>query len=402
MYNGDVLGEQGREALHSCVKVHICLDPELENLTRYDRETALKRLETCYGGNLPQGFETWLFFDPLAVFDSREGHNISKMKGTYNIVTIREALFSYDQISYVAKYPEESIGPGFKELKSLIDKRRADVDKEFAEARHNPDTQREYSWTVAQRRVRDCFAGNFAGDKGLLEHKSARQMYTIIDIHNAFQDIDRHGKLLTHPEDDGPGSQELKALIEENREKLTNELKEAGDKPFSQREYSHSQAERRLRDCFAGILPGDTDIFTITKKTYDISDIKNALEYFDNKTLIEKYFKGEELHDEKNQDVDCERAFIQAEYEEAISKTEKEHGSGFIIDDCTIITSKHVIDAYLEDMKKYRIYISNEIISDVYVPCKVVDFDVHSDLAHALLGTLLEENFRNTSIAVVQ
>ena len=382
MADDDVLGDGGREAIHSCVRVHICsLDPEQKNLNEYDRDTALKKLKTCYGGSLPQGFGSWLFFDPLALFDSREGHNISKMKRTYNIITIREALFSFDQISYVAKYPEESDGPAYEEFKELIDKRRADVDKELAEARRYPDAQREYSWIVAQRRVRDCFSGNFAGDRGLLKRKPAGQMYTITEVYDTFQVIDKHGELLTYPEDEGPGSEELKTLIDGNRVKLIKEVKKAKEKPFLQREYSHSQAERRVRDCFAGTVLGDTDIFPERKNTYNISEIKAAIDNFDNKKLIEKYREEEKLDEEKKKTVDDARDSIQAEYEKAISETEVIYGSGFIIQDGTIVTNKHVIDDYLRDKEKNRIYISNKVIGGIYVPCKVADLDSRNDLA---------------------
>ena len=377
MADDDVLGDDGRVAIHSCVKVHICsLDPEQKSLKKYDRDTALEKLKTCYGGSVPQGFTSWFFFDQLALFDSREGHDISKMKRTYNIITIREALFSFDQISYVAKYPEESDGPAYKEFKELIDKRRADVDKELAEARRYPDAQREYSWIVAQRRVRDCFSGNFAGDRGLLKRKLAGQMYTITEVYDTFQVIDKHGDLLTYPEDEGPGSEELKTLIDGNREKLIKEEKEAKEKPFVQREYSHSQAERRVRDCFAGTVLGDTDIFPERKNTYNISEIKAAIDNFDNKKLIEKHREGEELDD-----VDDARDSIQAEYEKAISETEVSYGSGFITEDGTIVTNKLVIEKYLSEPAKYRIYISNEVIDGVYVPCKVADWDPQNGLA---------------------
>lgn len=80
MADDDLLGDDGREAIHSCVKVHICsLDSEQKSLKKYDRDAALEKLETCYRGSFPQGFSSWLFFDPLALFDSREGHNISKI-----------------------------------------------------------------------------------------------------------------------------------------------------------------------------------------------------------------------------------------------------------------------------------------------------------------------------------
>ena len=377
MADDDVPGDDGREAIDSCVKVHICsLDPEQKSLKLYDRDTAHEKLKTCYGGSVPHGFTTWLFYDPLALFDLHEGHDIWEMTRTYDIISIREALFFIDQISYVAKYPKESDGPAYKELKELIKKRRADVDKELGEARRYPEAQREYSWIVAQRRVRDCFSGNFAGDRGLLERKPAGQMYTITEIYGTFKNIDKRGELLTYPEDEGPGSEELKTLIDGNREKLIKEEKEAKEKSFVQREYSHSQAERRVRDCFAGTVSGDTDIFPERKNTYNISEIKAAIDNFDNKKLIEKY-----REEEKKKTVDDARDSIQAEYEKAISETEVIYGSGFIIEDGTIVTNKHVIDDYLHDKEKNRIYISNKVIGGIYVPCKVADLDSRNDLA---------------------
>ena len=381
MADDDVLGDDGREATHSCVKVHICsLDPEQKSLKKYDKESALRIFTFCYAESHLQ-LQRFALFDPFARFDSLEGYDISKMKRSYNIITIREALFSCDQISYVAKYPEESDSPAYKETKELIDKRRADVGKELTEARRYPDAQRKYSWIVAQRRVRDCFSGNFAGDRGLLNHKPAGQMYTITEIYDTFQDIDNCGNLLTYPEDEGPGSEELKALIDGNRETLIKEEKEAKEKPFVQREYSHSQAERRLRDCFAGTVSEDTDIFPERKNTYNISEIKAAIDNFDNKKLIEKYREEEKLDDKKKKTIDDARDSIQAEYENAISETEVIYGSGFIIQDGTIVTNKHVIDDYLRDKEKNRIYISNKVIGGIYVPCKVADSDPRNDLA---------------------
>ena len=163
----------------------------------------------------------------------------------------------------------------------MIKKRRADVDKELGEARRYPEAQREYSWIVAQRRVRDCFSGNFAGDRGLLKRKLAGQMYTITEVYDTFQVIDKHGDLLTYPEDEGPGSEELKTLIDRNREKLKEE-KEAK----RNREFSRNQAERRVRDCFAGTVSGDTDIFPEQKNTYNIFEIFASIDNFDEKKLM--------------------------------------------------------------------------------------------------------------------
>ena len=369
----DLLGDVGRKAIESCFKVQICdLRQGKESLTFFDRATALKKIRACYEGSLPQGFNSWLFFDPLALFDSREGHK----RSTYNIITIREALFYYDQISYVDKYPEESDDPACKELKELIDKRRADVQKELTEAEHYPDTQREYSWIVAQRRVRDCFSGNFAGDRGLLKPKPRGEMYTITEIYDAFQDIEKRGDFLTYPKDEGPGSEELKTLIDRNREKLKEE-KEAK----RNREFSRNQAERRVRDCFAGTALGDTDILPEQKNTYSIFEIQAAIDNFDEKKLMKKYSEEETLDHEKKKMVDDARKSIQDEYEVAISETQMSYGSGFIIENGYILTEQHVLEDYFPWKETKRIYISNEATDGLCVPCKIVNSDPYYDLA---------------------
>jgi len=82
--------------------------------------------------------------------------------------------------------PPPGYGPGSDEMKELIDRRRADVERECQEATANPDARIQYSWLVAQRRVRDCFAGSFAGDAGLLRLKrDPNEPYNIINIKDA-------------------------------------------------------------------------------------------------------------------------------------------------------------------------------------------------------------------------
>ena len=381
MDSEDVLSDDGRKALNSCVKIQTFSVPELQE---YDRKTALERLRGCYGGVFPRGFDSWLLFDPLKLYDEHNGHNISEVK-KYNIIVIYEALLAYDEVNYVEKYPKEI--PGSENLKAAIEKRRADVHRESEEAKINPDEQRKYSWIVAQRRVRDCFAGNFAGDVGLLKRKIGER-YTIIDISDAVEEIDNEGKLCKYPENEGNGCEELKKVIDANRYELSQERKDAEENPCKQREYSRSEAERRVRDCFAGSLKQDTDIFpSISKnreKNFKIIHIQRAIEYFDKKKLIEKQPKSGGSSDGLK--VDNERANIRTEYEKANTLTAIEYGTGFIIHNCFIITNKHVIQRYLEDKEKYgdegryRLGILNEVINYLLSPT-VVKVDNKNDLA---------------------
>ena len=383
MDSEDVLGNDGRKALNSCVKIRTCSGPDLQE---YDRKTALGRLKRCYGGELPRGFHSWLLFDPLKLYDERNGHNISEVK-TYNINVIYQALLYYDEVNYVEKYPKEL--PGSEHLKAAIDKRRADVIRECEEAEVNPDGLRKYSWVVAQRKVRDCFTGNFAGDEGLLKHKVGER-YTITDISSAVEELDNEGKLCKYPEDEGNGCEELREAIDTNRYGLSQECENAKENLCEQRKYSRSEAERRVRDCFTGTLREDTDIFPWIRKsreaTFTISQIKQAVEYFDKKKLIEIRPKPGTGSKELKEEVDNERANIWTEYEKANTLTIIEYGTGFIIDDFCIITIKHVIQKYLEDKEKYgdkgryRLVIYNEVIDQLLSPT-VVKVDDKNDLA---------------------
>ena len=479
--NGDLLGNEGRKALDACVKVKIYGPPETR---RYDWNTALSRLKGCYEGEWPNGLLSWMSFEELTLpyeFDI-DGNPVEK---TYNIVDIRDALVKFDERNYVEKYPKE--GPGSEKTRELIDKRRADVERELKEATANPDSQQRYSWTVAQRRVRDCYAGNFAGDIRTLKEKISlskpqRNLYSIKDIHDAVDNHDKqsletysfknrymykkisahragvekeyeeaiaptatphkytqdeaeqrvrdcfcdtngpqngrhifhiYGKckgdfyifdiknavcsydsamqqLHKYPEK-GPGSEELKKLIDRNRAELKAEYQKfltVDTSNLPVREYSWSEAEHRVRDCFAGTLAGDGDIFPTKKdqsgmpkiyQTFDIFNIKQSLDYFDSKKLREKYPEKGVGYEEMKQRVDEKRASIQSEYEIATTNVEIEHGSGFVIQDHFILTNKHVIETYLDDEDSYEICISNASIGEL--SCKVAHCDPGKDLA---------------------
>ena len=158
MHNGDVLGDEGRKALNACVKVKIYGKPETR---RYNREATMWRLRGCYASG---DFYPWLYTDQLTLpKDLQYVDHTKSEKTTYNIVDIHDALINCDEKSYVDKYPRE--GPGCEKLRTLIDRRREDIEREYKEARNNPEKRLKYPWIVAQRRVRDCFVGRFPGDK---------------------------------------------------------------------------------------------------------------------------------------------------------------------------------------------------------------------------------------------
>ena len=615
--NGDLLGDEGRKALDACVKVKIYGRPE--NIPKYHWKTALDELDKCYAGYVPT--PDWMYSLPTKprLLNDRLCHlmlptewdedgNPHREK-IFDIIEIHEAVVNFDEMPYVERCPK-----GSDELKELIDKRRADVQRECQEATANPDARIQYSWLVAQRRVRDCFAGSFAGDYLLVQlkcdpnepynivdihdavvhwneksffqfkcsacpvyfarskeercflepnvfypedkfwwkkHNAERddverefkeatsttdkvikeyprdeaelrvkncygygdhnsfkchvldgtpilpikrddsgkvdQTYNIFDIHEALKQLDKRKLLQKYP-DEGPGSDELRKSIEANNfrvkqeyEKATSELsryshseaekrvrdcfeyalpkekvifpaeedetkepcsnktydifdihrrllyfdenernvtrerlkcpdpsdmtepekaakmqRDAVTKEYEQAksrllEYSLNEAEHRVRDCFAGTIlrrPGDTDIFPTkeeksgipkTQQTYDIFEIKNAIDHFDEKKLRDRYLDEKDPESKKkNRSADEQRAEIERKYAEATMKVEIEHGSGFIVHDHFIITNKHVIEDALCDETK-EICISNEAIGEL--PCKVIYYDAGKDLA---------------------
>ena len=377
MDSEDVLGDDGRKALNACVRVRTYCVAQLQE---YDRQTALERLSGCYGGPFPRGFGSWLLFDPLKIYDVRNGHNISEVK-RYSINVIYDALLNFDKMKYVEKYPNKE-DPRREYLIATIDKRRDNVSREIEEAEGNPDGQRKYSWIVAQRIVRDCFAGNFAGDVGLLKQKFGER-HSIIDIFNTVKAIDDEGQLLRYPEDKGDGSKELKNAIEANWDELTKEYEDAMENPCRQRKYSRSGAERRVRDCFAGTLREDTDIFPNVRNsreaTFNIFDIKSAIDNFDEKKLIDKYPKPGRGEDEKRKNVDDQRAGILTEYEKTIKLVTISYGTGFLIGNGLAITNEHVIRRHLNDKERYGLFVSNELIH--CLPTEVVFVDDKNDLA---------------------
>ena len=531
----DVLGQEGRKSLDACVKVKIYGRPQTR---RYDYSSTIERLEKCFAGKYPDGLNALyrrILKQPEtsntehALMDESiiEKILLPSFRDNYGIIDIYESLVRLDNTPYVEKYPAGKQTDSDK-WKNWIDKRREDVEREVREATANRDERHRYSWLVAQRRVRDCFAGNFAGDASLLERKTAdysckirdpyerrkKEMSTpdtcsISDIYKAFKkhdsvsvsknieklscqrcqvseevkkqrdDVDteyqqavtvsftstsiqKHRKYsqeeafhrvescycsscakyvyafrglfnqtisLCHQKafdifficrslccidanhilyqnrwepklvsnlvlfekypSDGPGSAELKELIDAHRTCLEKEYRE--DKLNKQR-YTLSEAERRVRDCFAGSFVCDyTNIFPSKAtdegtlridQTYNIFDIQRAIQYFDSKKLVDKYPEEEGPGADEKKKVDEERACIKQEYDEATAFVEVEHGSGFIIQDHFIITNKHVIELALNDESHItQILISKAALGDVGLPCEVAHYDAGKDLA---------------------
>ena len=324
--------------------------------------------------------------------------------GPYEIDEIYEAFLLYDSLSFADKYryPKDNCSSS-----SEIDANRADVDveRQYNEAISTGGMDVElskYSYMEAKSRVQACYHFPIHDDHfygaflhPVQRHASEPQQFTILDIHQVLCHFDNMLLLPKYPQN-GPGSDDLRKLIDMHRADLVKEYQESKSRQHVKRKYSRYEAERRVRDCFAWAFVEDTDVFPNKKdesgtpkiyQTYDIFDIQNAIDHFDSKRFYRKYPLGEGLSKEMKsvcdrirKRVDEARAGIEKEYAEATEMTDLEHGSGFIVQGHFVITNKHVVEAALHDeTKRTQIIISNEFIGEV--PCDVIHIDALKDLA---------------------
>ena len=269
------------------MKVKILGRPE--NTLKYRWNTAFERLWKCYAGRYPLrlqqlGRDADLLLLPI---------ELDEMKTTsFDIVDIHDALVNFDAMRYVEKYPKP--GHGSDRLKQDIDKRRAEIEKEYQEAIAEPDGRRRYPWLVAQRRVRDCFAGNFAGDSLILQDFDffsrgcdPNKRYLISDIHDAIVQIDeavRWHEMSYVQKYPYSGNTSVLKEIDACRADIEREIKEAISNPEELKEYSSDEAEQRCRRCFFRLLfPVNTHLVRSLKgtpnltQTYNIFYIHKAL-----------------------------------------------------------------------------------------------------------------------------
>ena len=287
----DVLGEEGRKVRDACVKVKII--GKLDDKRRYTWKDAVGRLQNCYSvesrvsddGNcylLPHF--SHLFPDPDKYeFDPFRGTYAGK---TYDILSIHDALEKIDEKPFVEKYTSRQ-RPEHDELNKLIDNRRSDIEIEYEEALANPDARHKYSWLVAQRRVRNCFGGNFRDDFELLPGRLSYfgGLFSIIHIYDVVckwktADSEIFKKFM---DEEGPGTYEQKVLVEEHISVMEKEYRNARR---SLKQYSKDEAEKRVTDCLPDDPSLDKSKFLIQGggrcdgniyKTYDIFDIVNGV-----------------------------------------------------------------------------------------------------------------------------
>lgn len=264
----DVLGDEGRKVVDACVKVKI-MGIQKNTLAKYNRNQALRRLLSCYAGEIPNSDDySWqTIVDHTMLPPQYDDNGERKEEETYDIFDIHDARESFDDKPYVEKYPKE--GTGCDELENLINERRKEVEKELNEAKVNGSARTEYSWAVAQRRVRDCYAGNFAGDS--LIFIVDKRHYNIVDIYETVRKWDfewrettgvsyvrkriEKGPRVIHDITDknyvlnvleGPGCDELKRSVKKQISNVQNEYQEAKRKL---KQYSEDEAVKKVRNC---------------------------------------------------------------------------------------------------------------------------------------------------------
>ena len=442
----DLLGEEGRKAADACVKVAIF---GIRKLRRYTRDSALERLWKCYGGELPNK-DCGMDLDPV-ILPERDGKH--RLKKSYDIRDISKALHDFDRMKFVKRDTDE-IG----NENETASKHYREVVEEFQNS-----SDAIYSPEVAQRRVRDCYAGNFPGDVSTLPSKEEdsedHKPYSIFDIHDALARSDKVINALQCPEEEhtqaGSYTSALRKSIDQQRETLSEEYKKAvrecqgkeysakqanrkvkdcykdckknkADKNVLKRElklatktrkkytifdirdicvrcedsfsvdttrkhsdarkkveseyqetissckrqgYSRDRAERLVRNCYVGSFPKDKAILP-EKKRYLISDIKEAVDYYDRKPLVDKYPAEREMQPDerkrKIKEIDEYRAAIKEEHDKGEEEQEIDHGSGFIIQSQFIMTCGHVVSD-----GKESVYIYNKIINPK-LKCEVI------------------------------
>ena len=389
--NCDVLGDEGRKALDACVKVSI-YGRQPENIKKYHWKEAWEKLDKCYAGwppGLLWGRGTWLpheLLQYLMLPTEWDEYGQPDREKICDIIEIHDALKNFDEMPYVETYPKP--GPGSDELKELIDRRRADVERECQEAKANPDARIQYSWLVAQRRVRDCFAGSFAGDAGLLQPKrDPNEPYNIVDIHDAVVHWNEKSFFASLIGDYDARNNKWWKKHTAERDDVERELKEAistTDKVI--KEYSRDEAEQRVKNCYGNFFdyqaPPDTPVLPNKSgnsgkvdQTHNIFDIHEALQQLDEKKLLQKYPDEGPGSVELTKSIEENNLCVKQEYEKAtFGLCRYSHSEA----------EKRVRDCFVDALPKKKVIFPAEE-DETNGPCsnKTYDiFDIHRRLLY--------------------
>ena len=402
----DILGDEGRKALDAVVKV------ELADTT----------------------FVAPTFTEQIL------------MEDRYSIFDIYEAVSYFDEAICLRKCPIECVfNKKTKEIRNLRD----DIEREYEEAKSMAKKPKEYRLVEAEQRVKGCYAGHFPKETEIFALKvdeygeEQTKTYNIFDIRQAVQLFDKKRLIQKYPEDKDPEYDELKKLIEEYNFKVNEEYTEA---KCRLPRYSHSEAERKVRECFQDLLKWQATIFPIEEnesgaasvnESHDILDILKRVTHFEecefkNSSIVP--YMIDKLAMEYLRAVHCQRIYSRDEAERRVKdcfagtfpdhvdlfltgrdkygipkshRTSKSveckeacflsdeqqdywnlfkkvveqrgNGSGFIFKDHFVITSSKFGDERVLFCEQRKIHISNAVIGKL--SCEVAFVDVGKDLA---------------------
>ena len=302
---GDVLGSEGRKALNACVKVKIYGKPKVR---RYDGFKARERFQSCYV--VQEGLRSR---HVVIEFDQTDEN-----AETYTIVDIHNALDKFDNMPYVEIYPKR--GTGSDEIIKLIDKRRAEVKRELNEAEDNLGEKQKYSLAVAQRRVKDCYAGNFPSNEGIFG--ATGQSISIEAIYDSVHEFDARSLETCCYQ-----NRCMYEQISEFRADVESKYNESAASTGTLHKYTVEEAQELLQKCYCG-TDGPKKSRSHIGHNFNgcklcgiyplvcIFEIHDALCKYDNEMQkLHKYPEQGPGSDELKRSVDAHRADLKEEYE---------------------------------------------------------------------------------------
>ena len=307
----DILGDEGRKALDAVVKV------ELADTT----------------------FVVPTFTEQILIEDR------------YSIFDIYEAVSYFDEAICLRKCPIECVFKKTKEIRNLRD----DIEREYEEAKSMAKKPKEYRLVEAEQRVKGCYAGHFPKETEIFALKvdeygeEQTKTYNIFDIRQAVQLFDKKKLIQKYPEDKDPEYDELKKLIEEYNFKVNEEYTEA---KCRLPRYSHSEAERKVRECFQDLLKWEATIFPIEENESGAASINESHDILD---ILKRVTHFEECEFENSNIVPYMIDKLAMEYLRAVhsqriySRDEAEHR----VKDCFAGTFPDHVDLFLTGRDNY-------------------------------------------------
>ena len=327
----DILGDEGRKALDAVVKVELA--------------------DTMFV--VPTFTEQILIEDRYSIFD------------------IYEAVSYFDEAICLRKCPIECV---FNEKTKEIRNLRDDIEREYEEAKSMAKKPKEYRLVEAEQRVKGCYAGHFPKETEIFALKvdeygeEQTKTYNIFDIRQAVQLFDKKKLIQKYPEDKDPEYDELKKLIEEYNFKVNEEYTEA---KCRLPRYSHSEAERKVKECFQDLLKWEATIFPIEENESGAASINESHDILD---ILKRVTHFEECEFENSNIVPYMIDKLAMEYLRAVhsqriySRDEAEHR----VKDCFAGTFPDHVDLFLTGRDKYGIPKSHQTSKSV--ECKEACF----------------------------